>query len=187
MATSCDDDEENSIFGTQKFRITAAPTLHVNDTIWLDSWYSSHYFRKKDSIFDDNNVSAAMTFLKLRPELNGKNAVLADGAFEIIEQTGNFTNDLCPDPVPSGYSSAVLSADQKLYRTKIGLRLLQPGDFVWIVNSYRNISDWLTPMNTALLQNYPLSGGRDLDYFSSCGGSSYDVENGFTGFCFTVE
>ncbi|RZJ71115.1 hypothetical protein [Flavobacterium sp.] len=168
LATSCDEDPE-FYYPAAKVYIENSQNLHVGDTIWYNYLVSSNMYSsgKHDTIANVNPRDLTLFVLKLQPEQNGHNAAVTNAYVKILE-LGTNDAQACGNDSSTALYHPFFAFQQRLYRIKVGFKMLEPGDYSFPTD-YDNLIQ--TDPQNQLAADYPLASGIDLSYEHPCYGT----------------
>ena len=177
MATQCDDDEIESsyVFNNYKINVTPQSSFSINDTIWLDGKISSMVFDTaiNDSVFTGWSQGDEISVMKFIQPTQSSNCKDAINNFELITEIGGLSFlPVCENGQMTAHSE--ISTDNSFYSYRIGLKALNIGDFVL---SWNHSSLYNENRNEYILDEYPLEYHPNQLGFNKCGNVSWRFVN----------
>jgi hypothetical protein len=176
MAFQCEEDlDPQYAFNTHKVSISSDSNYSLNDTIWIEGKVSSLVLdlNSNDSIFDIEPQADDFSVFKFIPPTEVSNCKDALDHFELIFDTGDYSF------IPACENADVvarpeLESNEAFYSYRIGLRTLNPGDYVI---SWRNATIGNEMRHAFIGEDYPIENFPDQIGFDRCGRSSWRFIN----------
>ena len=186
MATQCEEDREQTIFGNNfKVKITNQSNLSVDDTIWIEGRVSSKVYNSQigDSTFADYPEGLQISIYKFTTPTQNYNAKDAIDKFDLIypNQLIDFLG-VCNNSTMT--VTPTLNSTGNLYKFKFGLKAKSSGDFIIKFPYKQSIEN--AERNLSLINNYPSPNNNYLLGFNSCGSSTWAMETYIGDYCFKV-
>ncbi|MBC3845999.1 hypothetical protein H8K90_06390 [Winogradskyella echinorum] len=177
LAMQCDDDSTEStlIFNDYNVYITPQSSFSVNDTIWLEGIVSSKAYDLaiNDSIIANRSTGDTFSIMKFIEPTQSSNCKDAIDKFELIYNIGLSTFlPICENAQMTLHSE--ISNDNLSYKYKIGLKALDPGDYVvsWQNSIVKNEN-----RNEYIIENYPIEHHANQIGYNKCGNVSWRFLN----------
>lgn len=163
LATQCSDEMEKQAISTNNFKVSVTPksTFKINDTLWVEGNMSS---KSKDSTALEDHIS----LFRLTDPVHSVNAKDALDSFQLIENVGT-TNPLGFCKNSDLIIRSKVSEKESSY--KLGLKALNPGDYVLILGTNSRIVN--SNKNIDIASEYSMPNLPDQIGFNRCGHVSW--------------
>jgi hypothetical protein len=187
MAITCEEDlEPQFVFNTYKVSISPDSRYVLNDTIWIMGRVSSNVFdlTSNDSVFGVEPLRDVFAVFELIEPLEVTNTQAALNQFELIIDHGDFSSISSCDNADLS-ATPVLDLYESFYSYRIGLKALNPGDYVI---SLLNATLQNEEKNEFIVEDYPIPNFEGQIGFNRCGSPSWRfVNDSEQEYYFTVE
>lgn len=188
-AFSCNNEDDNmqqNLFRNEfKVAISENNNFVVNDTLWINGLVSSRAFNSdlNDSVFIEISRSHQIELYKFVTPTEVYNVKDAISSFDLIHTN----HDVSFLGICSNGSLGIdsnLNMEGNLYKYKLGLRLLESGDY--LINFGRQTIIQNAELNLNIANNYLMPNNNSLIGFNKCNSTSSTSTNLEGIYCFKV-